>query len=177
MWIYTERQPHSEAKSHNKDVWEEADHFHWSFSLFLFRCHPLFCCSNGPECWCWRDVLDINFGSVHLHFLWKMYCYLWILLEPTPEVVFYLYILPIGGIFIIIFSFMCSQLSSSVFRCFSLIFQVQKVPSDWNTSHLAEAKWCHIFRKSYQPFFSGVVHLVRSGAPSCFNLSFLLFPY
>lgn len=43
---------------------------------------------------------------------------------------------------------MCSQLSSSIFSCLSLIFQVQKVPLDWNTSHLAEEKGCHIFHRS-----------------------------
>jgi len=43
---------------------------------------------------------------------------------------------------------MCSQFSSAIFRCLSLIFQVQKVPSDWNTSHPAEEKCCRIFHKS-----------------------------
>lgn len=49
---------------------------------------------------------------------------------------------------------MCSQLSSSVFRCLSLIFQVQKVSSDWNTSHLAEEMRCRIFHESLSAILS-----------------------
>lgn len=159
MWICTERQPHSEAKSHNKDMCGRrrivcTDLF-VSFYFVVTLSSAVATVLSVDAIACWRDVLDINFGSIHLHFLWKMDCYLWILLEPTPEVVFYLYILPIGGIFIIIFSFMCSQLSSSVFRCFSLIFQVEKVPSDWSTSHLAEEKWRRIFHKSISRSFLG----------------------